>query len=338
MGPAVAVTIIMRTRERRVLLRRALEDVCTQSWQDWHLVVVNDGGDPGDVEQIVSEQSELSGRVTILHNEVPRGRGVALNQALSVSESQYIAIHDDDDTWHPSFLATTIAQLEATGEAAVAVRTEIVWERVDGSSIVEEDREIFMPDVRELSLFHLLRTNRYVPISTVHRREVHDEIGLFREDVTVVEDWEFLLRLAQTGRPMGFIDSKPLAFWHQRPQASGTLSNSVFDLEREHRRFDLLIRDEALREHARRYGLGALLYFTGYFQREFDHVHGRLRVGEGLTTQVLDVLARQAELLEQQRERLAALERATLAGLAPRGLRRVRAWRVPRPESTVDLD
>jgi type II secretory pathway component PulJ len=63
-----------------------------------------------------------------------------------------------------------------------------------------------------------------------------------------------------------------------------------------------------------------------------------LRVGEGLTTQVLDVLARQAELLEQQRERLAALERATLAGLARRGLRRVRAWRVPRPESTVDLD
>lgn len=325
MGRASAVTIIMRTRERAVLLRRALEDVCAQSWHDWHLVVVNDGGDRGDVEQLIGEHAALSGRVTILHNDEPRGRGAALNQALSVGESPYIAVHDDDDTWHPSFLATTIAHLEATGEAAVAVRTEIVWERVDGSSVVELGREIFMPDVRALTLFHLLRTNRYVPISTVHRRDVHEETGLYREELAVVEDWEFLLRLAQTGRPLGFLDSEPLAFWHQRPQASGPLSNSVFDLDREHQQLDLLVRDEALREHARRYGLGALLYFTGYFQREFDHVHGRLRVGEGLTTQVLDVLAGQAELLEQQREQISALERATLVGLARRGRRKVRA-------------
>ena len=64
--------------------------------------------------------------------------------------------------------------------------------------------------------------------------------------------------------------------------AGGYLANSVFGQAREHDLLDLLVRDEALKEHARRYGLGGLLYATRYFQQEFDHVHGRFEVGENL--------------------------------------------------------
>jgi hypothetical protein len=231
-----------------------------------------------------------------------------------------------------------VARLQSTDEAAVAVRTEIVWEHVDGDTITEQSREVFFPEIRAFTLFDLLRTNRAVPISLLHRRDVHDEIGPFREDLTVVGDWEFHLRLAAGRRPVGFLDGEPLAFWHQRRKADGTLANSVIAMPEEHQRLDLLVREEALREYVRSHGTGGLLYATRYFQREFDHVHGRFEVGEGLTREALAVLARQSELLERQGEtlrrqedRLAALERAVpgarMRGVVRRGYRRLRAAR-----------
>src|SRR3954469_6936057 len=132
-----AVAIVMRTRDRPVLLRRALADVCAQTHRGWRLVVVNDGGGAAEVDRLVAEQPEMAGRVTVLHNGEPRGMEAASNQGVEASDSDYIAVHDDDDTWHPTFLARTAAHLDATGDAAVAVRTEIVWERVEGEQVVE---------------------------------------------------------------------------------------------------------------------------------------------------------------------------------------------------------
>ena len=333
--PQTPVAIVLRTRDRAVLLRRALADICAQTFAGWQLVVVNDGGDPAEVEKLLAEQPALTDRVTVLHNAEPRGMEAASNQAVAASASTYVAIHDDDDTWHPTFLERTVARLDATGEAAVAVRTEIVWEHVDGETVTEEGREVFEPGIHAFTLFDLLRANRFVPISVLYRRDVHDEVGPFREDLTVVGDWEFHLRVAQSRRPSGFLDGQPLAFWHQRRKADGALANSVIGQAQEHRLLDLMVREEALREHAHRAGLGGLLYTTRYFQQEFDHVHGRFEVGENLTREVLGVLTGQRELLERQgdllrrhEQRLAELERATpaarLVGLAGRLRRRYR--------------
>src|SRR5438270_602724 len=88
-------------------------------------------------------------------------------------------------------------------------------------------------------------TARPRPISVLHRRDVLAGIGPFREDLPVVGDWEFNLRLASSGRPIGFLDGEPLAFWHQRRAAEGALANSVIGRSADHQRMDLLVRNEA---------------------------------------------------------------------------------------------
>lgn len=346
-GTRPSVAVIMRTRDRSALLRRALADVCAQTFHAWHLVVVNDGGDAAEVDRLVAEEPGTAGRVTVLHNDVSRGMEAASNQAIAASDSDYIAIHDDDDTWAPDFLARTTAHLDATGDAAVAVRTEIVWEHAEEEKLLEESRQIFEPDVGAFTLFEMLRANRTVPISVLHRRDVHDEVGLFREDLPAVGDWEFHLRLATSTRTLGFIDGEPLAFWHQRRAAEGTLSNSVIGQRDEHVRLDLQVREDALREYARAHGLGALLYLTKYFQRELDLMHERVTYDEGRLHEIVDLLrhaderaqeraraqadllAQQAELLRQQAGRLAELETAvsdaSLVSLIRRRYRRLKA-------------
>jgi glycosyltransferase involved in cell wall biosynthesis/uncharacterized coiled-coil protein SlyX len=297
------VAVVMRTRDRPVLLARALDDVCHQTFGAWHLVVVDDGGDAAEVDRIVRQCPGLTGRLTVLHNEVGRGMEAASNQGVAAIDAEFVAIHDDDDTWHPAFLERTVAHLRATDDVAVAVRTEIVRERIEGEVVEEVGREVFEPGVRSFTLFDLLRANRYVPISLLYRRSLHDDIGPFREDLPVVGDWEFNLRLALSGQGVGFLDGEPLAFWHQRHEADGSAANTVLGRREEHLEHDLRVRDAALSEYVRQHGVGGLLYATRYFQGEIDLLHDHV---ERVQARLAEVVAR----LDDQQPHLLALDEA----------------------------
>ncbi|ROR95755.1 glycosyl transferase family 2 [Salana multivorans] len=265
---AERVTIVMRTKDRAPLLRRALDDVLAQTLAAWHLVVVNDGGARQPVDVLLTErETAFDGRVEVVH--VDGGSGsmeAAANLGVERARGDFVVVHDDDDTWAPTFLEEMVAALDADEEAvAAAARTEIVHEDFDGTSATEIRREPFVPPGEVVSLFDLLRTNRVVPISLLVRRRVYDEIGLYDPVLKAVGDWEFNLRLLQHGRVV-FVGSKPLAFWHQRRRAEGTASNSIFGGADHHLFFDRHVRDRELRDYIERNGIGGLLFLAGYIE------------------------------------------------------------------------
>jgi O-antigen biosynthesis protein len=80
---AASVAVIMRTQDRPLLLARALADVCAQTFADWQLVVLNDGGDAATVDEVIrTREAALAGRVLLIRNDTPRGPHAALNQAI----------------------------------------------------------------------------------------------------------------------------------------------------------------------------------------------------------------------------------------------------------------
>ncbi len=316
-----SVSIVMRTKDRGLLLARAVKDVLAQSFQDWTLVIVNDGGSAAPVDKIVAEHSaELGDRVQVMHHEESAGMEAAANRAIRSSASDFIAIHDDDDTWHPEFLARTVAHLKDSDDAGVAVRTEIIFERVYGHHLQEVDREVFEPGITTVTLFDILRVNRFVPISILYRRNLHDDVGYFDEDLAAVGDWEFLLRVL-SAHTMGFIDGEPLAFWHQRRLESGDLGNSVIAKDHEHQRLDLLVRERHLKDYVRDNGLGALLYLTKHECRLADHLHQRKNYAEELLMQSLEQNRQMSERLQRLEE---AVSDASLVSLLRRRYRRLK--------------
>ncbi|MEY4391595.1 MAG: hypothetical protein RLZZ544_304, partial [Actinomycetota bacterium] len=100
------VAVIMRTYERPVLLARAIAGVQQQTFRDWELIIVNNGGDPVVVDRVVdaARRTTGSGAISVLHLAERTGMEDASNQGLRSSGSDYFAIHDDDDAWHPDFL------------------------------------------------------------------------------------------------------------------------------------------------------------------------------------------------------------------------------------------
>lgn len=255
------VTVIVRTKDRPHFLGRALNDVAAQSFADAAVVVVNDGGRRVDVERVVLD-STLAGRVTILDSAPPGGRCAAANTGVAAADSEYIVLHDDDDLWHPDFLTRTVTYLDLhPTHAAVVVPTEIVYERDVAGAWVEYDRVPFWASMTSVSFTALLEVNRMVPIAVLYRRDVHNAVGLYDEDLETVEDWDFYLRMAARFA-LGFLQGDVLAYWMQRPAVTGSSANSMFELAGAHSRDDAAVRDRELKKWVASAGLGLPLYLA----------------------------------------------------------------------------
>ena len=136
------VTVVTRTRNRPVLLTRALQSVGAQSFQDLELVIVNDAGSTEAVDSALKSAPEwLKERTRVVTNETSHGREAALEDGLAVSSCEFFAIHDDDDSWEPGFLAACVAHLDEHPEhGAVAARCDLIDEIVTEEGLTERCR------------------------------------------------------------------------------------------------------------------------------------------------------------------------------------------------------
>jgi glycosyltransferase involved in cell wall biosynthesis len=103
------VTVGMPARNCEETLARAIRSVLLQTFQDWQLIVIDDGSRDGTLE--VARQFK-DRRITVLSDGAPRGLAARLNQILSMSRSKYFARMDGDDVAYPQRLERQVAYLE----------------------------------------------------------------------------------------------------------------------------------------------------------------------------------------------------------------------------------
>lgn len=255
--------VITRTKSRPLLLRRALESVLGQTDPDFIHVIVNDGGDATELNSLLQPfLHRYAGRLKVLNHAKSRGMEAASNQGLLASESRYIAIHDDDDAWHPEFLEKMTQQLDTAPGArriggVVCFATEIL-ERMTESSVTQVSSRSLSHMVNDLSLWRILAGNCFPPISFLYKRSVYAEIGgLYREDLPVQGDWEFNVRFLQKYN-IGML-GEHLARYHTRvveeKRSPSAYANSLQGADR-HEVYKTLIRNEYLRRDLERGQLG----------------------------------------------------------------------------------
>ncbi|WP_198376254.1 glycosyltransferase family 2 protein [Neoroseomonas rubea] len=242
--------IVTRTKDRPLLLRRAMEHIIAQTHGDWHHVIVNDGGDRDHVAALVEAMPGYEGRVSLVHNCPNMGMEAASNAGLLMTDSAYFAIHDDDDSWAPDFLARTVEVMrrhEASPRfGGVVAGVTVVHEEIEVDEVREVRREPFRPDMEFVGLTSLLPENQFPPIAMLCRRSVLDLLGLFDSRKPVLGDWDFHLRVARHFE-LAYL-REPLANYHHRGSASGSLSNSVYADSWRHRAIRAGFLDGMLRD------------------------------------------------------------------------------------------
>lgn len=99
------VSVILPVFNAADYLPACIESVLSQSFSDFELIIVDDGS-TDDSYAICCKYKSQDSRIKAIHQE-NRGVSAARNKALSISEGQYIAFIDSDDT----YLADTIEKL-----------------------------------------------------------------------------------------------------------------------------------------------------------------------------------------------------------------------------------
>ncbi|MGH7898340.1 MAG: PIG-L family deacetylase [Candidatus Binatia bacterium] len=189
-----AVSVVVRTKDRPQFLREALASLASQSFADFEVVVVNDGG--ADVGGILAEYPML--RTTLVSLESNRGRGAASNAGVEAARGEFVSYLDDDDIYYPQHLEILHAFLKRHDHfGAVYSDTNVARYRLGQNGtryeLVSRSVEYSEDFDRDLLLYQNYISN----LSLMHRRDAWRRVGGFDAELELLEDWDFVVRLAQ---------------------------------------------------------------------------------------------------------------------------------------------
>lgn len=286
------VAIISRTKDRAVFIPRLCASILGQSHTDWIHVIVIDGGSPDALEAALAPfRPSYGARLSVIHLTESQGMQAAANAGINASKSAFIAIHDDDDSWHPDFLKESVNFLTTKGPESiyqgVVTHTDQVWESLADGAFQEIRREPYIP-LPEINFFRIGYENPFPPIAFLYRRQAIDTIGLYDQALNVAGDLDFNFRFLSRFE-IGLIP-RQLANYHWRESSTDpSAANSVLNSKKEHALRLNEFQNKALREQS---VAGLAVNLAGYLLRQEWH-----------TRLLLNSSERQSALLTNQAER-----------------------------------
>jgi GT2 family glycosyltransferase len=299
------VAIVMRTFERPVLLARAIASVQQQTFADWQLIIVNNGGNPAVVDNVVRVASQVTtastGVISVVHLSDRVGMEEASNRGLAASDSEFFVIHDDDDSWAPRFLEVAVKALSAQANAA-AVVTGItrIYETFRGGKVWPVSHEDFYIAEGHLTYRGMIGKNTFPPIAAMFRRSVITKVGNFDASLRVLGDWEFNLRAVTVG-PFVYLPER-LARYHTRtPDSDVASGNSITIGEDLHRSVKLQLQDRWLAEPAINGVNKGALSISAAIAAELDDVKNNVGANTDVAVDAEHVANRTAEIIMLRR-------------------------------------
>ena len=107
------VSVIIPVYLLEKYIKQTMECVLAQTYKDWEMVLVEDGGKDRSAEIIEEfiKENDLSDRVRLIHQKDEFGAAAARNTGVRESKGRYIAYLDGDDVWMPDKLEKELAFL-----------------------------------------------------------------------------------------------------------------------------------------------------------------------------------------------------------------------------------
>lgn len=186
-----AVSVIIPTHNRPDRLRTAITSVLDQDFQDFQIIVVNDG--TTSAEAVVADLNR-DGRIILVTHDRNRGLAASRNTGLRQASGKYVCYLDDDDRLLPHHLRTLVTHLESTGDKIAYTDAWRVHERLIDHTVTEVGRD--QPYSEDFNPHQLLISNYLPVLCLMHERAILDEVGTFDESLFAHEDWDLWIRMA----------------------------------------------------------------------------------------------------------------------------------------------
>lgn len=186
------VSVIIPTHNRPDFIVRALDSVYRQTFQDFEVLVVDDGDKP----RTHSVLGHFLNKANFRYLETKKNTGGSATRNLGIKEStgQYIAFLDDDDEWLPSKLEKFVKTYNDNPSVAVVYSGVRAHNSTDKVILYES-----LPKASQIRqvLPSLLYKCDIWTSALSFKSECFKNGFLFDETLTKNQEWDLELRLAQ---------------------------------------------------------------------------------------------------------------------------------------------
>lgn len=192
-------------------LNRALDSLKHQTFQDFEVIVCDDGS----TEDISSVANGFKGFLNIHLLQIPNSGGPARprNEGLKIAKGEWIAFLDSDDWWDVNRLEMVVKNLDSSADF---IYHRLRVEKEVGLTKLREKRSVIGDSISEEPFKQMMLLGNPIPTSAVvvkkdflmAQQGMSEDAGLI-----TVEDFDCWLRLASAGARFYFLDECLGSYW-----------------------------------------------------------------------------------------------------------------------------
>ena len=195
------ISIIIPSYNHERYIERSINSVLCQSYEDWELIIIDDGS--SDASNIIITSFDDC-RISHIR-QVNAGAHNAINRGLSLAKGEYLAILNSDDEFHPyrlehclavfaddpqiDFISTWIDVVDAESNL---LDTKKAWLNMEPWEV--KNKELTFIASNDYSLNALIANFASTTSNFIFKRKIYEEIGGMR-NLRFTHDWDFLLRV-----------------------------------------------------------------------------------------------------------------------------------------------
>jgi glycosyltransferase involved in cell wall biosynthesis len=217
------VSICMPAYNAGKYISEAVRSVLNQSYQNWELIIVNDGS----TDQTAAELEKINeSRISIFHQD-NKGQCNAANKAFSLAKGNLVKFMDADDLISPTFIEKQVKRIEGRDDVVVSA----AWGRFyndDISTFKLNHKKISqdMPGTEWLENSWLTADAMMQCALWLIPRNIINRAGLWDESLSLINDLDFFTRILIKAKMVLFEKDAVLYY---RSGISGSLSDKKTD-------------------------------------------------------------------------------------------------------------
>lgn len=219
------ISVVIPSYNHKLYVGEAIRSVLSQTYQDFELIIIDDGSGDSSVETIRSILDEFPNHNILLIARGNVGLCRTLNEGIRISKGEFFSYIGSDDLWLPEKLELQVKALLSGGPEYGACYSNCFLIDDAGKRI---GRFSDLYNYHEGNIYEDLVWNRFVPHSPTNlfRRAVFDQVGGFNE-AHAIEDRDLWIRLSRLYK-VAYVET-PLGSWRTHGNNTGKNIDKMYN-------------------------------------------------------------------------------------------------------------
>jgi glycosyltransferase involved in cell wall biosynthesis len=136
----VKISVLMAIYNTEIsLTKRAIDSVLNQDFQDFELIIIDDGSKGNDRKELLAYVEKYEDKIVYIRHS-NRGQAESINRGVLISTGEFITILDSDDEYKAHHLSSCLQEMEHVDLICSTAET-----------VVDSVEDYYVPDKNDLS-------------------------------------------------------------------------------------------------------------------------------------------------------------------------------------------